>query len=85
MSETKIPFFLIELLAKAPIVPFQNDLYYWGKKPHALEETGLEELHRFWTSERVEEETNQTSKEKMDLLQIRPVYYEPPQPNYRVS
>lgn len=74
----------IELLAKAPIVPFHNDLYYWGKKETLEDETGLGELHRFWTTEKIEEDNNRISKEKMDLLHIRPVYYETLQPSYRV-
>ncbi|KAI8983082.1 hypothetical protein BDB01DRAFT_792396 [Pilobolus umbonatus] len=62
-----------ELLKRAPVVEWGEDLYYWDKKNVPFNTSGIEKSHRFMG---VGEGDNEMPDQLLDELRKRPIYYE---------
>ncbi|KAI8991039.1 hypothetical protein BDF20DRAFT_842327 [Mycotypha africana] len=61
-----------ELLKRAPVVEWGDDLYYWDKDKVQFNTSGIERSHRFMG---VGEGTNEIPQHVLEELRKRPVYY----------
>ncbi|KAF9977926.1 hypothetical protein BGZ73_004366 [Actinomortierella ambigua] len=66
-----------ELLARAPVVPWDDDLSYWDKKEVMFNTSGLEFSHRFLG---VGDGANMVSKATLDRMKMRTTIYTPQMP-----
>ncbi|KAF9360801.1 hypothetical protein BGX34_007499, partial [Mortierella sp. NVP85] len=66
-----------ELLARAPVVPWDDDLALWGKKEMAFNTSGLEYSHRFLG---VADGSNMVSQATLDRMKMRTRFYDPQLP-----
>ncbi|KAF9933478.1 hypothetical protein FBU30_005319 [Linnemannia zychae] len=66
-----------ELLARAPLVPWDDDLAFWDKKEMAFNTSGLEFSHRFLG---VGDGSNLVSQETLDRMKMRTRIYNPQLP-----
>ncbi|KAI9470622.1 MAG: hypothetical protein EXX96DRAFT_585109 [Benjaminiella poitrasii] len=66
-----------ELLKRAPVVEWGDDLYYWDKKNAQFNTSGIERNHRFMG---VGEGTNEIPDHLLDQLRKRPIYYKTEEP-----
>ncbi|KAF9139011.1 hypothetical protein BGX30_008472 [Mortierella sp. GBA39] len=67
-----------ELLARAPLVPWDDDLAVWDKKDMAFNTSGLEYSHRFLG---VGDGSNLVSQDTLDRMKMRTRIYNPELPN----
>ncbi|KAG0287434.1 hypothetical protein BGZ96_008640 [Linnemannia gamsii] len=67
-----------ELLARAPLVPWDDDLAIWDKKDMAFNTSGLEYSHRFLG---VGDGSNLVSQDTLDRMKMRTRIYNPELPN----
>ncbi|KAF9543920.1 hypothetical protein EC957_000371 [Mortierella hygrophila] len=67
-----------ELLARAPLVPWDDDLAVWDKKDMAFNTSGLEYSHRFLG---VGDGSNLVSQGTLDRMKMRTRIYNPELPN----
>ncbi|KAI8384875.1 uncharacterized protein BYT42DRAFT_563925 [Radiomyces spectabilis] len=61
-----------ELLKRAPVVEWGDDLYYWDKTSVQFNTSGIERSHRFMG---VGEGTNEMPQHLLEELRKRPLYY----------
>ncbi|KAF9202019.1 hypothetical protein BGZ49_007790 [Haplosporangium sp. Z 27] len=66
-----------ELLARAPVIPWDDDLAVWDKKEMAFNTSGLEFSHRFLG---VGDGSNMVSQETLDRMKMRTRIYNPELP-----
>ncbi|KAI9256504.1 hypothetical protein BDA99DRAFT_516598 [Phascolomyces articulosus] len=66
-----------ELLKKAPVVEWGEDLYYWDKSDAQFNTSGIERSHRFMG---VGEGTNEIPDQLLEKLRKRTIYYKPQMP-----
>ena len=67
----------LELLARAPLVPWDDDLALWDKKDMAFNTSGLEYSHRFLG---VGDGSNLVSQDTLDRMKMRTRIYNPELP-----
>jgi hypothetical protein len=67
----------VELLARAPLVPWDDDLAVWDKKDMAFNTSGLEYSHRFLG---VGDGSNLVSQDTLDRMKMRTRIYNPELP-----
>lgn len=70
-------FRALELLARAPVVPWDDDLALWDKKEMAFNTSGLEYSHRFLG---VADGSNMVSEATLDRMKMRTRIYDPQLP-----
>ncbi|KAG0000384.1 hypothetical protein BGZ80_000621 [Entomortierella chlamydospora] len=66
-----------DLLARAPVIPWDDDLAVWDKKEMAFNTSGLEYSHRFLG---VGDGSNMVSQETLDRMKMRTRIYNPELP-----
>ncbi|KAF9171162.1 hypothetical protein BGX21_009946 [Mortierella sp. AD011] len=66
-----------DLLARAPVIPWDDDLALWDKKEMAFNTSGLEYSHRFLG---VGDGSNMVSQETLDRMKMRTRIYNPELP-----
>ncbi|KAF9349362.1 hypothetical protein BGX26_012315 [Mortierella sp. AD094] len=66
-----------DLLARAPVIPWDDDLAVWDKKEMAFNTSGLEYSHRFLG---VGDGSNMVSQETLDRMKMRTRIYDPELP-----
>ncbi|KAF9160685.1 hypothetical protein DFQ26_005277 [Actinomortierella ambigua] len=66
-----------QLLARAPVVPWDDDLSYWDKKEVMFNTSGLEFSHRFLG---VGDGANMVSQATLDRMKMRTTIYTPQMP-----
>ena len=67
----------LELLARAPVVPWDDDLAVWDKKDMTFNTSGLEYSHRFLG---VGDGSNLVSQDTLDRMKMRTRIYNPELP-----
>jgi len=72
-----VAFLILELLARAPVVPWDDDLALWGKKEMTFNTSGLEYSHRFLG---VADGSNMVSQATLDRMKMRTRFYDPQLP-----
>ncbi|KAI8885060.1 hypothetical protein K501DRAFT_322635 [Backusella circina FSU 941] len=61
-----------ELLKRAPVIEWGDDLYYWDKKTVQFNTSGIEKSHRFMG---VGEGSNEMPEHLLEELRKRPIYF----------
>ena len=72
-------WFIIELMSRAPVIPWDDDLAVWDKKEMAFNTSGLEYSHRFLG---VGDGSNMVSQATLERMKMRTRIYDPELPKF---